>query len=273
MKKLIVVSDWSSDSLTRQEFRSAAEGFLKSSETPNITFVASTPSTIHTSFLMSQVIATEEHYGRPREVVIFQNTDPRIQTTEGVAKARGAEFIIVRLVSGMMLCGPNAGYDFSLIKSKIDQAFLYKDMDKGSQFRSRDLYSRASAHLMDGLEKELDLEEVSRDIIPNLEGQYVAHIDNYGNIKTTLIKEDFKGKYEFGDSLTVCINGIEKQAEFVENLFGGGVGKLVVYPGSSGIKDNPYLEVSVWRHFTEDNPTTGAAEFDSPRPGMKIEIK
>lgn len=273
MKKLIVLADWASDSLTYQEARSAIEGHLKDPTGVNITFVESTPSTVHTAYLKAQIVETEERYGRPHETVIYQNTDPRIQTKEAVEAAKGADFIVVRLASGMFICGPNAGYNYSLLGDKIEKVYIFRGLDKGSQFRSRDLFPKVGAYLMDGMEDELDLEEVPNNIIPALDGYYAAHIDNYGNIKTSITAEDFKGKYEFGDTVKVKLNGVEKDAEYVTNLFGGGVGKLVVYPGSSGKKDNPFLEVSVWTHFDTAERQTGAYHFNSPRPGQKIEVK
>ncbi len=275
MKKLIVVADWASDSLTCEEIHLAVEGFLKDpTGFSDISFVSSTPSTIHTAYLLRQVVEIEERFGRPQETIVFQNTDPRLQTKDGVEEAKGAEFIVLRLQSGLYVCGPNAGYDFSLIKDRIQVAYIYKDLDKGSQFRSRDLYSRVCAHLIDGLEKELDLEEVSSGIIPSMMTKhYIGHIDNYGNIKTTFTAEDFKGKFELNDELTVVLNGQEKKAKYVSNLFGGGVGNLVVYPGSSGKKENPFLEISVWTHFDDEKTKTGIHHFNNPKPGMEVTIK
>lgn len=274
MKKLIVVADWAYDSLTNQEVKTAVEGFLKDpSVTPNISFVGSTPSTIHTSFLIAQLVEVEARYGRPLDTVLFENTDPRIQTKNSVEQSKGADFIVIKLQNGMYLCGPNAGYDFTMIKDQIEEVFVYKGLDKGSQFRSRDLYSRVSAHLMDGMEDELDLEEVSKDVIPDLDSQYIAHIDNYGNIKTTMTPENLKGKVEIGEEISVKINNVEKKVKYVSNLFGGTPGELVIYPGSSGKKGSPLLEISVWRHFTEENPTTGIHAFNHPRPGAEIELK
>lgn len=273
MKKLITVADWGNDSLNRQEFKSVVEAYLKDSTGANIGFISSTPSTIHTAFLISQIIETEERYGKAKDTVIFQNTDPRLQTEEGVEKAKGAEFVIIRLKSGIFVCGPNAGYNFSLIKDKIDEFFCYSGLDGGSQFRSRDLYARICAHLMDGMEDDLDLEERTTNSIPELEGYYVAHIDNHGNIKTTITYEELKGKYEYGETIVVEINGIKQRAAFSTNLFGTKKGTLVIYPGSSGKKDNPYLEISVWRHFTEKDISTGAQFFGNPRPGTEVKLQ
>lgn len=273
MKKIIVISDWAGDLLNCQEFKTIVEGYQKNtSETINIGFVSSTPSTIHTSFLLAQVVEIEERYGRAQELVIFQNTDPRLQADEGIKKAEGAKFIILRLKSGILVCGPNAGNDFSLIKYKIDELFHYSDLNEGSQFRSRDLYARICAHLMDEMEDELDLEEGSTEIIPELRGNFIGHIDSFGNIKTTITHEKLKGKYDYGDILKIKINSVEKKARFVDNMFGGKLGELVIYPGSSGPKNNPYLEISVWRHFTEVDISTGLQLFNNPRPGTEIHL-
>jgi S-adenosylmethionine hydrolase len=125
---------------------------------------------------------------------------------------------------------------------------------------------------MDYMEDELELEEVSVDQIPTFSGFYIGHIDNFGNLKTTIKQEDFKGKYEYGDTVNVRINSVSKQAKYVTNLFGGTPGELVVYPGSSGSPDNRFMEITVWRHFTEEKPTTGREEFNNPKVGSLIEL-
>jgi len=272
MKKLIVLADWASDSLTCQEIKISVEGFLKDSKYSNISFVSSTPSTIHTSYLINQIAEDVERYGQPLETVIFQNTDPRLHSTQSIEKAAGAPPVIMKLKSGIHLLGPNAGYNFSMIKSRIDELFTYAGVNEKGQFHSRDLYSKLSAYLMDYLEDDLDLEEIGIDAIPDLVGHYIGHIDNYGNIKTTMTTEYFKGKYEYGDIVDLRINQVVKKAKYVPNLFGGIPGELVVYPGSSGKKEDRFLEISIWRHFTEDKPTTGVDEFNHPKVGSEIVI-
>lgn len=272
MKKLIVIADWASDTLTCQEFKSAYEGFIKVDKNPNVSFVSSSPSTIHTGFLVSQVVATEERFGDPQNTILFQNTDPRIYTEESIDLAKGAEFIITRLASNLIVCGPNAGFNYSFIYSKIQKAFTYPGLDKGSQFRSRDLYSRVTAHLTDGMEDEMELEEMHTNMIPRFTDFYIAHIDNYGNIKTTITHEEMKEKFRFGDLINIKINEVTKTTRYVNNLFGGRPGELVIYPGSSGNVNNPLIEISIWRHFTEKNTGTGLQSFNNPKPGMKIEL-
>jgi hypothetical protein len=273
MKRLIVIADWADDTLTCSEVKSAIIGSLVSFKNPDITFISSTPSTIHTGFLIEQTVLTESYFGNPEQLVIFQNTDPRLHDNNLINNPYMGKLLIIRLVNGIIVFGPNAGYDFSLIRDQIDKVYFYPNYEKGGQFRSRDLYARVAAHLIEEKEEEMDFEELSQNPIPELKGFYIAHIDNFGNIKTTIKKSDFKGKYEFGDKIKVKINGITNQLTYAEGLFKYKPNELIIYPGSSGKKDDPYLEISVWRYFTDKkNMATGVFFFKNPLPGEIIEI-
>lgn len=278
MKKLIVIADYCDDSLTRQELRSALGGYLKSPGKAPISFVSSTPSTIHTAFLLNQITLIEEKYGHPQETVFFVNTDPRLERENYAKNSRGAKGVIIKLESGIYITGPNAGYCFSLIRPKIDEVFYYSPLDEGSQFRSRDRYPHVISHLMEYMEDELELEQTNREIIPQLEGSFVGHIDNYGNIKTTITREYFKGKHEINDQFCIIVAGQKQKVRFVDNLFGGRVGELVIYPGSSGHPDNPFLEISAWSHFNNNgkkasSSKTGRDFFPGVKPGDKITLQ
>ena len=74
-------------------------------------------------------------------------------------------------------------------------------------------------------------------------------------------------------NITLKINNIEKKAKYVENLFKGEVGELVIYPGQSGKKDNKYLEISISnKDSSESNPQTAVYEFDTPKTGTFIKV-
>lgn len=265
MKKLITISDWVEDSLTCQEFRSAIEGHTQIDYFPNITFVSSSPSTIHTAFLLSQVVCTEEIYGRPQQTVIFVNTDLREESIKETTP------YIIKLKSGIFIIGPNSQYSFSLIFKKIDVVFKY-NLVVNSQFRSRDLYSKICAFFLNEKEDNLELEEVHLNTIKTLPSDkfFIGHIDNFGNIKTTIAYDKIKGRYEYGDYLEIMINKIKRKAKFVSGLFSGFPGELILYPGSSGEKNNPFLEISAW--MTPENKKTGIDFFPSIKPGMEVAI-
>jgi len=274
MKKVICIADWAKDSYTNQEFQTAFEGFAKNPNDVRVTFVSSTPSTIHTGYILNQMVYTEERLGRPTETIIFQNTDPRIQTEGVVQSAEGAQFLIAHLASNIYVCGPNAGFDFSFIKPQIEELFIYPGIEKGTQFRSRDLFSRVIAHLADYMEQELELEEIHPSVIAALDHEtfYIGHIDNYGNIKTTITVDDLKGIHEHDEIVKVTIGSVTKDARYVDNMFGSYPGELVIYPGSSGRVENPYLEVTVRRNFDKGELRTGMHEFQNPKPGDIIKI-
>src|SRR5439155_326944 len=137
---------------------------------------------------------------------------------------------------------------------------------------SRYVYARVCAHLMDAMEDDLELEEISLASIPSLQGYHIGHIDLFGNIKTTITVEDLKGKYEYGDEVDLKINAVQKKAVYKDNLFTGTPGELVIYPGSSGAKDNPYLEIGIWTQFIKKDYFTAANSFQNPLLGSQVII-
>ena len=270
MKNLIVIADYSADSLTTQELRSALIGHLSTPLSSELSFVHSTPSTVHTAFLVRQILITEERLGDPNNLVIFVNTDPRLQTHTGVKLSQGAQFVVAKLKSGAWLCGPNAGYTFSLIRNEIAYLYLYPDYDKGNQFRSRELYMKIASLLMEEKQDEMQLEEIRNTDIPALSEYYLGHIDNYGNMKTTIPNSYMKGKFEYGDKVKVTLGKQTKEAFYTDNMFGKEPGMLVLAPGSSGPKDDPYLELIIWQHYPD---SSARKAFPQAKPGDVIILK
>ncbi|MFA6005922.1 MAG: hypothetical protein WC775_05570 [Patescibacteria group bacterium] len=267
MKNFIALADYCSDSLTVQELRSALYGHLSANPTGFVSFVHSSPSTIHTAFLLHQLLTTEQRLGDPNNLVVFVNTDPRLQAVKGVEKAQGSQLVVARMRSGAWVYGPNAGFCFSLVQKDIQYLYVYQNQDKGTQFRSRDLYMRVGALLMEEKQDDMELEELKIQDIPALDKYYVGHIDNYGNIKTTIPRSYLKGKYDVGDTISVTIAGVQHKAYFADNIFGKEPDVLVVAPGSSGPIDDPYLEVVVWQHM----PLQSARKFyPDAKPGDEI---
>lgn len=269
MKNFIVIADYCSDSLTTQELKSALLGHLTQPLSSSISFVHSTPHTIHTAFLLKQILTTENRLGDLSNLVVFLNTDPRLQTSTGVELAKGAEFVVIRMGNGAYLCGPNAGYTYSLIAHDIEYLYLYPNKDRGTQFRSRELYMPVCALLMESKQDDMELVEVKKTEIPPLSGFHIGHIDNYGNIKTTIPHSYMKGKHEYGEQVTITIGSTSKTAYYVSNMFGKEPDTLVLAPGSSGYPDDPYLEIIVWEHMPLNS---GKGVFTTARPGDEIKL-
>lgn len=270
MKKLFIVADWVRDTLAAAEVITAIEGFLDNPVNPDITAVSSTSATIHTSYIINQLVETEERYGRPLDTVIFQASDPALNNAGESAKVLG-ELFIIRLKSGLHIIGPNAEYVFSLIKSKIDAVFQYPGLVSKGHFRARDVFARVVAHLMDSKQDDLDLEEAHTNLIPQIEDYYVGHIDNFGNIITTIPESVLQEKHTYEHEISIQINGVTKTAEYVKSLFDGESEDLIIYPGTTGNPDDPFMEISKFSKLSE-NANTSIQEFNNPKPGVEVKI-
>jgi len=269
MKRLTILADLAKDTLSRRELVAAILGRLPENSNPRIDFVESEFNTYHTSFLLSQIVFTEERLGAPQENVIFVNTDPRTDKSEAHEVGLGALFLVAILKSGLIICGPNGGYCFSMIKEKIEQLFVYRGVESGSQFRSRDRFPQVVAPLMEEKEESLNLEEISLEVIPDLNSKIVAHIDNFGNIKTTFTKNEFE-KFAAGTKIKVEINGVKQEVIYTHHLTGHHPGELLFYPGSSGDINNPFMEIA---NLFSDNYKSASDYFGHPKPGMEVKIK
>lgn len=277
MKKLIVIADWAQDPLACQEFRSAIEGFIRDpSEITEISFLPIEQNTLHAAFTAAQVVETEERYGSALETVVFVMSDNHLSqfTVEGGTTVTneipdGNPFFIARLLSGVYVCGPNAGNTFSLVKSKIERVFTYEFKGEAGDVithRSRDEYPKLLAYFMDALEDELELDEVHTNLIPELTEPCVLHSDTFGNLTVMLTKESLKGHYLLYEDVEITIGGITKKAKYVDKLFGDKQYTLVIFPGTSGNPEAPYLELAIWNG-------SAAHEFGDPKVGTAVYIK
>jgi hypothetical protein len=262
MKKLIVVADWAEDGLKAQEFRSAVEGFLRDlTIPPNISFVPIQKSTFDAAYTLSQIVETENRYGHPAETVMYVMADNRLHGDEKTELPNGEQFFLARLFTGIYVCGPNAGYTFSLIKPKIERLFTYTFKDEElRENRSRDEYPKLLAYLMDALEEDLEYDEVHTNLIPEIIDPIILDVDTFGNITMMLNKEALKGKYELYEDVKVTIGDKTHTAKYTDKMFGDHVGHLVIFPGTAGNPEEPYLEIAVWDGNAAElfgNPTIG----------------
>ncbi len=267
MKKLIVIADWAKDDLACQEFRIAVAGHLLDlSVPPDISFVLAKQSSVNAGFNAFQIAETELRHGHPAETVIFVMCDNRIHEPEHHELPEGEPFFMARLQSGLYVCGPNAGYSFTFVKPNIDRLFTYHiEGEDTYDNRSRDIYSKILALLMEAQEDSMDIDEAHTNLIPELADDVVVDVNSFGNIRVSIVKEALKGKVEYGQEIDVTIGGVTKRVKCVEKLFGDHEGVLVIYPGSSGYPDNPLLELGVWNG-------NAAAEFGNPAIGSVVKM-
>lgn len=274
MRKVICISDWASDDLMYHEFATAVGGYAKNSRSLDIQRISTSSSTEETGFLVEQVSYTQERLGMPAEAVIFVNTDPRSQKEGMTNPTQGAEFLIAKLTSGLYVCGPNAGYSLSFVKQNIESVQRYVNFEATYTSRSRDLFSRAVAHIADYMEDELELQEIHLSTIADRPREkLVLHTDHFGNIVTSITQEELLEKSDFGSYIKININHVVVQARIVRQRFGGSPGELVIYPGSYGHPDNPYVEIAVWHDVSPHKETQKKPFSTGVYAGDEIHIK
>lgn len=234
MKKLIVIADWCNDSLYTAEYKSAVSGFTDSQQTLDISYIAAAQSSINASFLLAQAALTESRLGEPQSTIIHIGSEPKNSTDP---------FLVIKLTSGIYVCGINSEYTFSLVKDLIDKAFVYKVEGMSTGFVSRDVYSRVVAHLLNSLEDDLELEEVHTNTIQELQGHYVGHIDSFGNIITTITHTELQATHSENDGVEITIGSENKKAIYKKNIWSGDEGQLIIGPSSFGHVDNPYVSI------------------------------
>lgn len=273
MKKLFVVADWVRDPLYFPQFYTAVEGRLKNpTPRPTIVPVGISPNAFEASYIARQIIETEKRYGRPEETLILLEADPHNHVSDRQDTAASAVFYVIRLACGMYVMGTNRGHTFSLLKDQIADVFTFEGIDAAVPFGARDEYSRMCAYLMEYMEDELEFDEVHTNLIPEVTGHRVGHVDSFGNIFTTLTVEDMKGHAEYKQEVMVAIDSHRLHATYLPHPFQAHPGTLVICPSSSGAAGNPYLELTVWNRNQQDSSHAAAALFHHPLPGEEVYI-
>lgn len=283
MKKLIVIADWAQDLFACQLFRSTVEGFLENPQNPNISFINSS-SSLEASFKIQQILLTEKQYGRPLDTVIYQ-ISPRDSETEIELDAQGNDsiessdvFTIARTASGMHICGTPNGYAYSLIKDDIEALFTYENIDESKRTQSEAVYARLAAHLMDSLEQELDLNEISKDTLeePDLHDTfYLMHIDSSENMIISLTESRVKEVLRYNETLKITINSHTNQVTFEKKEHTADFNVLSIAASEFGEIGNHYMKIFIKPDLSDNNNQkfiTALRAFHSPHTGTRIKI-
>lgn len=194
-------------------------------------------STINTGFWIYQIALTKNL----TNTYIYSNTAPR-KTDLNAQKNNGGEKLMrARLDNGFEIMAVNAGYIFSFVKPYIKDFHFVNVSNEGSQFRSRDNYPK-SVFQMIQKDNSFIAEKADTRGIPDEPKNVIASVDGYGNIKTTVRKNDIN--YSPGEKLNVALNGKNETAIYTDGVFNIQDGEFAFAPGSSG-HDNRFMELFV----------------------------
>jgi hypothetical protein len=222
-------------------------------------FPTSVPSfsTLATGFWIGQLGL----YQAIPDMLIYSNTAPRRDNHLPRKTNEGEPLAYARLKNGSKVIAVLAGFSFSFIKYHISEFQLVNVERHGSQFRSRDLFPEAVAQIILGNDKILG-QRLDIASIPDIPSFQLAHIDGYGNLKTTI---RIKGWQFTSGEVTISISGMSHQVKVADGIFSVPSKTLVIAPGSSG-GDNPFQEISC-------RDGSAAQAFGNPPVESSIGIK
>ncbi len=223
-------------------------------------------NTIETGFVVAQLAS----HSNIKNHVVYHNTAPRKDDISIRKDNAGENLAMSLLPNGVLIVGVYSGFTFSFIKN-IAPIYGVKCDNKGSQFRSRDIFPQALLSLVkevyiEGL-SDLSKSNHATEIINNtcdIEINNILYIDGYGNLKTSLPESVLTQQ----KVVKIIINDIAHTA-YISNdgIFGIENGNMVIAQGSSGgnMGNMKFLEIS----FRGGN---AAERFNYPKPGDKIII-
>jgi S-adenosyl-l-methionine hydroxide adenosyltransferase len=219
-------------------------------------------STLAAGFCVAQLGLNEA----PPGMVMYQNVAPRGDEAKARKANAGERLAYARLKSGVRVIGVNSEFSFSFVKHASEELRWVDVKAEGSQFRSRDIFPRAAAQIIQG-----DLSLLGRQIraseIPEIPKSRIAYIDGYGNLKTTIRAGEQKARV--GAELKVKIGQREKIAILADASFDVPSGQMAFAPGSSGWKIGA-SEVRWMELFLRGG--NAWQEFGEPEAGARIEI-
>lgn len=218
--------------------------------------------TVATGFVLAQT-AINSRLGPNHK--FFVNTAPRKDDLKPRSKNAGEGLAYAKLANGVEIVAVDSGHSLSFIRDAATEMRGLKVSAEGSQFRSRDVFASAFAHIAHG-----DYTAFGSDLMP--EGRTppqdcVCYTDGYGNMKCAL-DVDALMKHK-GQDVMVTVNNCEAIVRVADGIFGVADGQYCLSPGSSGWS----LPQGKSIRFAEIVKRGGnaAKTFDLPHGGAKVE--
>ncbi|MBL1146162.1 MAG: hypothetical protein HND56_06905 [Pseudomonadota bacterium] len=228
--------------------------------------------------------------------VFLTNCAPRKNIIS--ARSKGEGVWIGMLPNGVAVLTVASGYALApfadMIQSGHIRFFESKIPDEGSQFRSRDYFPAAAAHLAAFLRDrvaEIGAEEVSQrvakgdaaslldgfdllgaavdtDAVTGLPKGTVWYIDNFGNIKLNLVHETLLSFHEVGTNMVIGVGDSVANAVIGSAGFSQGEGILALTRGSSGWTDDKGQDIRFTEIFLRGS--SAAQILRDAQPGVQL---
>jgi hypothetical protein len=243
MRKIITVTDWNSDELSRERFRIVVEGYSTDRKQVSIQALNSTSSSIHAGFLAYEMALTEAKNGDPTDTLIYidVNTEQELYPPDVTVRSEG--FAVIRLTNNLLVCGRISGYSFAWVKQSAQQLLEYTGLQNSSTVTILDSHARVVAHLADYLDDQLDLQSLHEaDILSlPLNSHYICH-KNKNTLVTTLNHSHLEN-CSVGDQVKIRIEDKSYSAHLVSGQKQESESGLIMCVGYYGHPDLRCIEL------------------------------
>lgn len=256
MKKLIILSSMITDGLATQSFQSLLDGYTMEGDFPAINPVLINENTFHTGFLLGSIVEIEERYGRPQNTIIYVDQPG----------TSSFPFAVIRLATGLIVCGYSVGNCFSFITPKIHIMQSYTPEDP----HAIGAHPRILAQLMESMDADMQLDELHMNIIPQVRNAKVGHVSHDGAIITTLTMEDLKGRYEGGEQVPLTINDTKLSVWYEPTKVEQHPHDYLLCPSPYTNNTVPYLMIQ--RRSSDSGVEPPYEKFNHPSPGQEVSI-
>jgi hypothetical protein len=243
MRKIITVTDWNSDELSRERFRIVVEGYSTDRKQVSIQALNSTSSSIHAGFLAYEMALTEAKNGDPTDTLIYIDVDTEYETYPSEVTVRSDCFAVVRLSNNLLICGRLSGYAFAWIKQSAQQISEYTGLPNSTSVNSLDGHARVVAHLADYLDDQLDLQSLHEaDVLSLPVGTHFICHKTKNTLVTTLNHSDLES-FSVGDQVKVRIGAKTYSSHLVPSPKHESDSGLIMYVGYYGHPDLRCIEL------------------------------
>lgn len=243
MRKIITITDWNTDELTRERLRTVVEGYSIDRKQVAMQSLSCTSSSVHAGFLAYEMALTEAKNGDPTDTVIYVDVDTEHETYPSELTVRSDCFAVVRLSNNLLICGRLSGYAFAWIKESAQQMFEYTGLPNFGSVNFLDGHARVVAHLADYLDDQLDLQSLHEaDIMPlPSDTHFICH-KHRNTLVTTLNHSDLES-FSVGDQVKLRIGAKTYSAHLVSHPKQESDSGLLMYVGYYGHPDLRCIEL------------------------------
>jgi len=235
-------------------------------------------NTLHAGFITAaHALSTVDHFGslkKGERIGILDNAAPRHGNENGKKlrgekrKAEGEEIYALLLDNDVWVVGPNAGFNFHFLQSRVRQSYLVTDTSGMiTPFRSMEVMVPALSKVL-GITEWSNIEVTEKSLVVGTQkpGLYVADWDKHGNMYIVSVGKCQDWLPKLGESRVFNIGDKIARLRCVDGIFAGNTGEPTLTTGSLKLNGESV-------HYMVVVGSNARALFDKPSVGAEVIIE